>query len=469
MMVVEAYSAEMVRLILSMTFTGSILSGLLFILKPVIKEKLSETFQYYMWFPVVTALLVPVSKIMVIPVSGHSEMAVRTTGDLARWIADTASAVSVNPVLTAQNESGQTIRQIACFPSVAVMLFAIWQTGMLMVLGLHLICYLIYVRRLARHNIRADRQEVELLQNLSEGDKGLRLYRNTMVETPVLIGFFRPAVILPDKAYGDVKLRHILLHEMTHRKRQDIFVKWLLIFAGAVHWFNPLVYFVRQEMNKACELACDESVIKRFDISEMQQYGDTLIAVAADSIRKMPLSITMFENKRNLKERLDAIMKHKKHSKRTVIVASSFLVTIVCAILGFSTLQGIENGYSYADNYPLPQDQKHIKEIELKNILCNYDKKSIAEAYAFLSDSDGEITNAYITIICQGKTPDFEMQSGIKSLASEELELDVQNIYVDYVDFESFISNQTETDGLYVTSCHGNGIRKMSDSKGLLH
>ena len=91
MMVVEAYSAEMVRLILSMTFTGSILAGLLFILKPVIKEKLPETFQYYMWFPVVTALLVPVSKIMVIPVSGHSEMAVWSTGDLARWIADTAS------------------------------------------------------------------------------------------------------------------------------------------------------------------------------------------------------------------------------------------------------------------------------------------------------------------------------------------------------------------------------------------
>ena len=166
----------------------------------------------------------------------------------------------MNPVLTAQNESGQSIRQITCFPSVAVMLFVIWQAGMLMVLGFHLICYLIYVRRLARHNIKADRQEVELLQNLSEGDKGLRLYRNTRVETPVLIGFFCPAVILPDKAYGDVKLRHILLHEMTHRK-------WLLIFAGAVHWFNPLVYFVRREMNKACELACDEAVIKGFTVS----------------------------------------------------------------------------------------------------------------------------------------------------------------------------------------------------------
>ncbi len=67
-------------------------------------------------------------------------------------------------------------------------------------------------------------------------------------------------------------------HEITHMKRRDIFIKWLLIFAGAMHWFNPLVYYVRREMNKACELACDESVIKKFDMSEMQQYGDTLIA-----------------------------------------------------------------------------------------------------------------------------------------------------------------------------------------------
>lgn len=175
----------------------------------------------------------------------------------------------------------------------------------------------------------------------------------------------------------------------------------------------------------------------------MQQYGDTLIAVAADSIKKMPLSITMFENKENLKERLDAIMKHKKYSRRTVIAASLFLAGIVCVIFGLSTLQGIENGHSYADNYPSPQDQKHIKEIELKNILCNYDKKSIAEAYAFLSDSDGEITDhqCLYHYYMPGGKPDFDMQSGIKSLASEELELDVQNIHIDYVDFESFTSN----------------------------
>ena len=114
--------------------------------------------------------------------------------------------------------------------------------------------------------------------------------------------------------------------------------------AFLVHWFNPLVYFVRREMNKACELACDESVIKRFDNSELHKAflssipiicfwschsGNTLIVVAADSIRTRSLSITMIEDKKNLKERLDAIMKHKTCSKRTVIAASVILVMTV--------------------------------------------------------------------------------------------------------------------------------------------
>lgn len=440
MIVIEEYSVEIIKLILSMTFTGSIISIFLFISKPIIKDKLPKSFQYYMWFSAAIALMVPVSKIIVIP--NHSVMSVKSMYDIAQWISETASEMPINPVFTPQNVNDQSIRQITYFPSAAVILFVVWQLGMILILGFNIIFYMFYVRSLNKHNISADQQEIELLNNLLEGKNTLRLYKNGIAETPILIGFFHPAVILPDKKYEDMQLRNILMHEITHVKRYDIFVKWLFIFVGAIHWFNPLVHFVHREMNKACELACDESVIKRFDIREMQQYGDTLIAVAADSIRKMPLSITMFEDKKNLKERLGAIMKYKKHSKRKVIAASVILVTIVCAVLGFSTLHSVENEHNYADNFLLTQDQKHIKEIELKNVLYNYDKKNIAKADVYLSDSDGEITDAYITIICQEKNPNSEMQSGIKSLASEELGLDIRNINVDYIDYETFTSNE---------------------------
>lgn len=442
MTAVEAYSVEVMKLILSMTFTGSIVSFVLFIFKPLIKDKLPKTFQYYMWFSAVIALMLPVSKIIVIPISDHSVVSIKSVYDIAQWISDTLSEKPISLVFAPQNGNGQNIPQITSFPSTAVILFVLWQVGMILFLGFHMICYISYVHRLGRYNISAGRQETELLNSLLEGKSTLRLYKNAIVETPILTGFFHPAVILPDKEYEDIKLRNILLHEMTHMKRHDILVKWLLILVGAIHWFNPLVYFVRREMNKACELACDESVIKRFDISEMQQYGDTLIAVAADSIKKMPLSITMLEDKKNLKERLGAIMKHKKYSNRTVITASIILVIIVCAVFGFSALRSIENRHSYADNYPLPQDQKHIKAIELRRALRDYDEKNIAEAYVFLSDLDGEITNAYITLICYEENPSSEMQSGIKSLISEELGLDIQNIYIDYMDYESFTANE---------------------------
>ncbi len=442
MTVVEAYSVEVIKLILSTTFTGSIVSFVLFIFKLIIKDKLSKTFQYYMWISAVIALMLPISKLIVIPISDQSMTSIKPVYDIVQWISDTASETPVKLVFIPQNKNGQSIRQITQSPSIAVMLFICWQVGMMLTLGFHMICYASYVRRLDKHNRSADRQEIEALNNLLERKRTLRLYKNSIVETPILIGFFRPEIILPDKKYEDMRLQNILLHEITHMKRHDIFIKWLLIFAGAMHWFNPLVYYVRREMNKACELACDESVIKKFDMREMQQYGDTLIAVAADSIRKMPLSIAMFEDKKNLKERLGAIMKYKKHSKRIVVAASVILAAVVCAILGFSTLRSIENQHDYADNYSLPQDQKNIKAIELRNALLDYDQKNVVEAYVFLSDLDDEITKAYIMIICQEKNPNSELQSGIKSLASEELGLDIQNIYVDYMDLESFTSNE---------------------------
>lgn len=442
MTVVEEYSVEIIKFILSMTFTGSIISFFLFTLKLIIKNKLPKSFQYYMWFSVVIALILPVSKIIVIPIPNNSVMPIKSVYDIAQWISDTASENPISFVFTPRNENEKNVQQIAYFPSTAVILFVFWQLGMILIFGFNSICYVSYVRRLNKHNIGAERQEIELLNSLLERKNSLQLYKNSIVETPILIGVFHPAIILPDKKYEDMKLRNILMHEITHVKRYDIVIKWLLIFVGAVHWFNPLVYFVHREMNKACELACDESVIKRLDISGKQQYGNTLIAVAADSIRKMPLSITMFEDKENLKERLGAIMKHKKHSKRTIIVASIILITVICTILGFSTLHGIENEHSYADNFPLPQDQKNIKAIELRDVLRKYDEKNIVEAYVYLSDLDGVITNAYLTIICQEKNPHSEMQNGIKSLVAEELGLDIQNIYVDYMDYESFTSDE---------------------------
>lgn len=202
MTVVEKYAIEITKFILSMTFTGSIMSLFLFILKPIIKEKLPKSFQYYMWVSVVIALILPVSKIVVIPMSNNSVTSLKSMYDIAQWISDTAYDKPVNPAFTSQNENEQNIQQITYFPSTAVILFFFWQLGVILVFSFNIICYVAYVRKLGKHNKSADRQEIELLNNLLERKNTLRLYKNSIVDTPILIGFFRPAVFCLIKNMG---------------------------------------------------------------------------------------------------------------------------------------------------------------------------------------------------------------------------------------------------------------------------
>lgn len=113
-------------------------------------------------------------------------------------------------------------------------------------------------------------------------------------------------------------------------------MKWLSVLACSLHWFNPLAWCARREIDRACELACDEAVIRKFDADGKQFYGDTLIAVAVDS--KMPrtvLSTTMCERKKSLKERFGAIMEYKKPTRVAIIVSAVLIITAVltaCAL-----------------------------------------------------------------------------------------------------------------------------------------
>ncbi len=105
----------------------------------------------------------------------------------------------------------------------------------------------------------------------------MELYTNSLISSPILIGFFRPCIVLPTADLLDADFQYTILHELTHYKRRDMFYKWLIQFTICLHWFNPLVYVMVREVGRMCELACDEAVIKTLDAKGRQDYGNTLI------------------------------------------------------------------------------------------------------------------------------------------------------------------------------------------------
>ena len=188
-----------------------------------------------------------------------------------------------------------------------------------------------YICKLRRERAAADEKEIALLRQLACGRRAPALYRSSLVPTPMLVGLLRPTIYLPDAMYSEAQLRNILLHELTHFRRGDIIIKRVATFAVHIHCINPFVYLIHREINRTCELACDEAVVKYLNDDEKQAYGDTLIAVAArENLKIVVLATTMCEEKKILKERLGAIMRSRKLTGGVITLSCALFMVVLC-------------------------------------------------------------------------------------------------------------------------------------------
>ena len=59
-----------------------------------------------------------------------------------------------------------------------------------------------------------------------------------------------------------------------------MFYKWLVQVTVCLHWFNPLVHLMGQEITKAGEFSCDEAVLAKMG-GDARDYGKTLLDAMA--------------------------------------------------------------------------------------------------------------------------------------------------------------------------------------------
>ncbi|MFT5873299.1 MAG: beta-lactamase regulating signal transducer with metallopeptidase domain [Clostridium sp.] len=382
--------SEIVKLLLSLSLSGSILAVLIFAVKPFIKHKLSKSIQYYIWFVVLLRLALPFSfetSIMngifygnQMPVVATSQAEVQPAVQLmvgtAQNIPNSNSLPNVkekvaNGVYNADADHGRYFQDL--FNQYTIY---IWLLGVMIALTVNLTGYVRFLKYLNGSNILATNRENEMLAILLNRQRNVRLARNQFINTPMLIGIVRPYIIIPDIKFNDKQLKNILLHEIIHLKRFDILVKWMTMIVSSIHWFNPLMYFIKKDINSSCELACDEAVIKNLSPAEKQDYGDTLISVVAKN--KYPtgiLQVTMLDEKKGLKERLVAIMNHSRKSKK--IIAFS---VILIGLLIFSALYlgaGVGTGKNTLPNIYVNAENQGTKVARMGTYSWKYNGVSI--------------------------------------------------------------------------------------------
>lgn len=90
-----------------------------------------------------------------------------------------------------------------------------------------------------------------------------RVLASRSVSVPMLWGFRRPTLLLPEAAvtWPASRLRIVLLHELAHLRRLDGLALLVGRLAAAAWWFHPLVWVVERRARRDCERACDDVVL----------------------------------------------------------------------------------------------------------------------------------------------------------------------------------------------------------------
>lgn len=100
--------------------------------------------------------------------------------------------------------------------------------------------------------------------------------------TPAMVGILQPKLLLPEdweSRFDDRSLRHVVLHELLHVKQRDLLWNWAAITVQALHWFNPLVWFVVSRFQADRELRCDAGALSLLSPAERLHYGHTLLRI----------------------------------------------------------------------------------------------------------------------------------------------------------------------------------------------
>lgn len=170
-------------------------------------------------------------------------------------------------------------------PSLTQVITALWLAGSGAVLMWSLAAHARFLAHLRRWSRPVNDADVIQLYNRLGDRLGLDRRPQILVcaglPTPMLAGLIHPKLLLPEQPLGMDELGHSLLHELTHYKRRDIWLKTLALWVKALYWFSPFSWLLTRQVEWDTELACDEAALKLLPPEDRAAYGQTILAAVS--------------------------------------------------------------------------------------------------------------------------------------------------------------------------------------------
>ncbi len=174
--------------------------------------------------------------------------------------------------------------------------------------------------------IRMKRRLAECLP----GEEGVRYVDG--IRTPMVFGILRPQIYLPVEMNPEF-YDCVLQHERIHLRRLDYLWKILAYLISIVHWVNPVVWLAYYLLCCDMEKACDEAVTEHLEREDRQEYAEALLAMATDTTARRVFAAPVCFDEGDIKGRIRHVLKCRKTAGKLAALAVELCAVVALILL----------------------------------------------------------------------------------------------------------------------------------------
>ena len=315
--------------LLQMSFTGGILILAVIVIRALAINMLPKKAFNALWWISVVRLMIPFS----IPsaFSVYSLMGSHAPGNGSQ-------AIRVLPI----GASGQAASMPDSITNAVSTWTVVWAAGVLVCAVLFSLAYW-KCRKEFQTSIPVGNDFTENWLSVHQQGRRISIRQSGRFSAPLTYGVLHPVILMPTstKWENTDSLAYVLAHEYVHIRRFDSIRKLVLIVVLCVHWFNPLVWVMYILANRDIELSCDEAVVRFFGENAKAAYARALISMEETRSGLTPLCNNFSKN--GIEERITAIMKIKKTTVFSLVLAGFIVVGTATAFATSANAQQAES------------------------------------------------------------------------------------------------------------------------------
>ena len=225
----------------------------------------------------------------------------------------------------------------------------------------------------------------------------VQLLVSRTIDSPVLIGLFRPAILVPMSflsGFTPEEVEAILVHELAHIRRHDYLANLVQMLLETLLFYHPLLWLVSNAVREDREYICDEFVVRRHGTSSLF-YAKTLTHLeqfrqtGGNDMKRM--LYTPAAAARPLLNRVRHILGLKKESDRTCggVAGLILLILLMLSPLCFALLQDESAELVADDNQSRDSNGAVAVEVSAEN------EQSVDHAWEFNTNTTQEDTKFF--------------------------------------------------------------------------